>query len=45
MKDAMKLKKKSYLAFLACGTPEAGDGYQQTKQNAAMAVVEAKIRA
>ncbi|KAI3367925.1 hypothetical protein L3Q82_026752, partial [Scortum barcoo] len=30
--------------MLACGTPDAVDGYQQAKQAAARAVLEAKIR-
>ena len=29
MKDTSKLKKESYRAFLACGNPEAPDGYWQ----------------
>ena len=45
MRDAVKLMKESYWAFLACGTPEAADRYQQAKQCAAMAVAEAKTRA
>ncbi len=27
VRDAVKLKKESYQAWLACGTPEAADGY------------------
>ena len=45
VRDAVKLKKESYRAFLACGTPEAADGYRQAKRNAASAVAEAKTRA
>ena len=33
---------QSYLAFLACGTPEAADGYRQAKWCAAVTVAEAK---
>ena len=40
--NAVKGKKESYRAFLACGTPEAADRYWQAKQCAAMAVAEAK---
>ncbi|CAM4608815.1 unnamed protein product [Leuciscus chuanchicus] len=36
---------KSYRAWLACGTPEAADGYRQAKRTAARVVVEAKNRA
>ena len=42
---AVKLKKESYRAFLACGTPEAADGYRLAKRNAALVVAEAKTRA
>ncbi|CAM4456622.1 unnamed protein product [Leuciscus chuanchicus] len=45
VRDAVKLKKESYLAWLACGTPEAADGYRQAKRTAARVVVEAKNRA
>ncbi len=38
VKDAIKLKKESYQAWLACGTPEVADGYRQAKR----LVVEAK---
>uniref|UniRef100_A0A3B3QX38 Reverse transcriptase domain-containing protein n=1 Tax=Paramormyrops kingsleyae TaxID=1676925 RepID=A0A3B3QX38_9TELE len=44
VRDAVKLKKESYWAFLACGTPEAADEYRQAKRNAASAVAEAKTR-
>ncbi|KAI3352720.1 hypothetical protein L3Q82_019300 [Scortum barcoo] len=40
-----RLKKESYRAMLACGTPDAKvDGYQQAKQAAARTVLEAKTR-
>nr|XP_049578940.1 vacuolar protein sorting-associated protein 4A isoform X1 [Syngnathus scovelli]XP_049578941.1 vacuolar protein sorting-associated protein 4A isoform X1 [Syngnathus scovelli]XP_049578942.1 vacuolar protein sorting-associated protein 4A isoform X1 [Syngnathus scovelli]XP_049578943.1 vacuolar protein sorting-associated protein 4A isoform X1 [Syngnathus scovelli]XP_049578944.1 vacuolar protein sorting-associated protein 4A isoform X1 [Syngnathus scovelli]XP_049578945.1 vacuolar protein sorting- len=45
VRDAVKLKKESYRAVLACGTPEAADGYRMAKRNAASAVAEAKTRA
>ncbi len=45
VRDAVKLKKESYRAWLACGTPEAADGYRQAKRSAARVVVEAKTRA
>ena len=44
MRDAVKLKKESYQAFLACGTLEAADRYRQTKRNAAAAVSKAKTQ-
>ena len=44
VRDAVKLKKESYRALLARGTPEAADGYRQAKRAAARAVVEAKTR-
>ncbi|TWW68218.1 hypothetical protein D4764_19G0000160, partial [Takifugu flavidus] len=44
-RDAVKLKKESYPALLACGTPEAADRYRQAKRSAATAVAEAKTRA
>jgi len=44
VKDAVKLKKESYRAWLACGTPEAADRYRQAKRTAAHVVVEAKTR-
>ncbi|TWW57009.1 hypothetical protein D4764_08G0009960 [Takifugu flavidus] len=43
--DAIRLKKESYWALLACGTPEAADRYWQAKRSAATAVAEAKTRA
>nr|XP_054599407.1 uncharacterized protein LOC129163984 isoform X1 [Nothobranchius furzeri] len=45
VRDAVKLKKESYQVFLACGTPEAADGYRQSKWNAARVVTESKTRA
>ncbi|KAI3367011.1 hypothetical protein L3Q82_009640 [Scortum barcoo] len=42
IRDAVKLKKESYWAMLACGIPNAVDGYRQAKQAAAQAVLEAK---
>ncbi|XP_076740219.1 uncharacterized protein LOC143418639 [Maylandia zebra] len=44
VKGATRLKKESYRAWLACGTPEAADRYRQAKRNAARAVAEAKTR-
>ena len=40
VRDADKLKKESYWAFLACGTLEAADGYRQAKRCAALEVAE-----
>ncbi|KAK3508146.1 hypothetical protein QTP70_015345 [Hemibagrus guttatus] len=42
VRDAVKLKKESYRAWLAQGTPEAAKAYQQAKQAAARVVSEAK---
>ncbi|XP_013877605.1 chromobox protein homolog 1 [Austrofundulus limnaeus] len=42
MREAVRLKKESYRAFLAYGTPEAADRYRQSKQIAARMVAEAK---
>ncbi len=42
VRDAVKLKKESYQAWLACGTPEAADGSGQAKRTAAQVIVEAK---
>ncbi|KAI3371832.1 hypothetical protein L3Q82_006714 [Scortum barcoo] len=39
-----RLKKESYRAMLACGTPDAVDRYRQAKQAAARTVLEAKTR-
>ncbi|TWW74689.1 hypothetical protein D4764_14G0006920 [Takifugu flavidus] len=45
LRDAVRLKKESYRALLACGTPEAADRYRQAKRSTATAVAEAKTRA
>ncbi len=45
VRDAVKLKKESYQAWLACDTPEAADGYRQAKWTVAWVVVEARNRA
>ncbi|TWW57328.1 hypothetical protein D4764_07G0000470 [Takifugu flavidus] len=42
VRDAIRLKKESYRALLACGTPEAADRYRQAKRSAATALAEAK---
>ncbi|TWW74408.1 hypothetical protein D4764_14G0004110 [Takifugu flavidus] len=42
VRDAVWLKKESYRALLACGTPEAADRYRQAKRSAATVVAEAK---
>ncbi|KAK3550865.1 hypothetical protein QTP70_006412 [Hemibagrus guttatus] len=42
--DAVKLKKESYQAWLAWGTPEAAEAYWQAKRTAARVVLEAKTR-
>ncbi|KAL6462549.1 hypothetical protein MHYP_G00289710 [Metynnis hypsauchen] len=44
VKEAVKLKKESYRAWLACGTLEAKDGYRRAKRVAASAVAEAKTQ-
>ncbi len=44
VRDAVRLKKESYRALLASGTPEAADGYRRAKRAAARAVAEAKTR-
>ena len=44
VKGANKLKKESYRSWLACGTPEAADSYQQVKRSAARAVRGAKTQ-
>ncbi|KAI3362936.1 hypothetical protein L3Q82_011616, partial [Scortum barcoo] len=46
VRDAVRLKKESYRAMLACGTPDAVElhGYRQAKQAAARTVLEAKTR-
>ncbi|TWW65163.1 hypothetical protein D4764_21G0000630 [Takifugu flavidus] len=45
VRDAVRLKKESYRALLARGTPEAADRYRQAKWSAATAVAEAKTQA
>ncbi|TWW59208.1 hypothetical protein D4764_06G0007380 [Takifugu flavidus] len=45
VRDAVRLKKESYRALLACGTPEAAERYRQAKRSATTAVAEAKTRA
>ncbi|KAK3561363.1 hypothetical protein QTP86_030661, partial [Hemibagrus guttatus] len=42
VRDAVKLKKESYRAWLAWGTLEAAEAYWQAKQTTAMVVSEAK---
>ncbi|KAK3539790.1 hypothetical protein QTP70_013235 [Hemibagrus guttatus] len=44
VRDAVKLKKESYQAWLARGTPEAAEAYRQAKRTAAGVVSEAKTR-
>ncbi|XP_041673427.1 RLA class II histocompatibility antigen, DP alpha-1 chain-like [Cheilinus undulatus] len=44
VRDVIKLKKESYRAFLACGTPEAADRYWQAKQFVASEVAKAITR-
>ncbi|TWW56347.1 hypothetical protein D4764_08G0003340 [Takifugu flavidus] len=45
VRDAVRVKKESYWALLACATPEAADRYRQAKRSAATAVAEAKTQA
>ncbi|KAK3514344.1 hypothetical protein QTP70_015871, partial [Hemibagrus guttatus] len=44
VRDAVKLKKESYRAWLAWGTPEAAEAYRQAKRTTAMVVSETKTR-
>ena len=44
VREAVKLKKESYRAWLACRTPEAAGRYRRAKRDAASAVSEAKTR-
>ncbi|KAK3517140.1 hypothetical protein QTP86_003932 [Hemibagrus guttatus] len=44
VRDAVKLKKESYRAWLARGTPEAAEAYRQAKRTIAVVVSEAKTR-
>ncbi|KAK3571507.1 hypothetical protein QTP86_012853 [Hemibagrus guttatus] len=44
VRDAVKLNKESYQAWLARGTPEAAEAYRQAKRTTAVVVSEAKTR-
>ncbi|KAK3563826.1 hypothetical protein QTP86_002743 [Hemibagrus guttatus] len=44
VRDAVKLKKESYRAWLARGTLEAAEAYRQAKRTTALVVSEAKTR-
>ncbi|KAK3571289.1 hypothetical protein QTP86_005929 [Hemibagrus guttatus] len=44
VRDAVKLKKESYQAWLARGTPEAAEAYRQAKRTTAGVVSEAKTQ-
>ncbi|KAK3533627.1 hypothetical protein QTP70_023381 [Hemibagrus guttatus] len=44
VRDAVKLNKESYRAWLARGTPEAAEAYRQAKRAAAQVVSKAKTR-
>ncbi|KAK3558236.1 hypothetical protein QTP86_013969 [Hemibagrus guttatus] len=44
VRDAVKLKKESYRAWLAWGTPEAAEAYRQAKRTTAVVVSEAKTQ-
>ncbi|KAK3513701.1 hypothetical protein QTP70_028906 [Hemibagrus guttatus] len=44
VRDAVKLKKEFYRAWLARGTPEAAEAYRQAKRTTAVVVSEAKTR-
>ncbi|KAI2665653.1 Craniofacial development protein 2 [Labeo rohita] len=44
VRDAVRLKKESYRAWLVRGTPEAAERYRWAKRTAARVVVEAKTR-
>ncbi|KAK3521037.1 hypothetical protein QTP86_003681 [Hemibagrus guttatus] len=44
VRDAVKLKKESYQAWLAQGTPEAAEAYRHAKRTSAWVVSEAKTR-
>ncbi|KAK3563106.1 hypothetical protein QTP86_016342 [Hemibagrus guttatus] len=44
IRDAVKLKKESYQAWLARGTPEAAEAYRQAKPTTAVVVSKAKTR-
>jgi len=44
VKEAVKLKKEAFRAWLAQGSPETADGYREARRVAASAVAEAKTR-
>ncbi|KAK3572533.1 hypothetical protein QTP86_034321, partial [Hemibagrus guttatus] len=44
VRDAVKLKKESFRAWLAWGTPKAAEAYGQAKRTTAVVVSEAKTR-
>ncbi|KAK3554788.1 hypothetical protein QTP70_033482 [Hemibagrus guttatus] len=44
VRDAVKLKKESYRAWLARRTPEAAEAYRQAKRTTSVVVSEAKTR-
>jgi len=44
VKEAVRLKKEAFQSWLAQGSPETADGYQEAKMAAASAVSEAKTR-
>ena len=44
MKEAIRLKKEAFRAWLAQGSPETADGYQEARRAAASAVAKAKTR-
>ncbi|KAK3534617.1 hypothetical protein QTP86_016770, partial [Hemibagrus guttatus] len=44
VRDTVKLKKESYRAWFARGTPEAAEAYRQAKRTKAVVVSEAKTR-
>ncbi|KAK3558031.1 hypothetical protein QTP86_006407 [Hemibagrus guttatus] len=44
VRDAVKLKKETYRAWLAQGTPEAAEAYRQAKRTTAVVVSEEKTR-
>lgn len=45
LRDAVKLKRESNQAFLACETLEAPGGYHLAKRNVASSVAETKTQA
>jgi len=44
VREAVKLKKEAFLAWLAQGSPEAADMYRQARRAAAAVVTDAKTR-